>query len=91
MREWLPGARVGIRKVAAPVAVRVVMAMGVLASRRLRVPVGIPVVVLVTCAVMVAGRVAGDMGRASEVWVGAGVMVRVKAVLWALVWVRSPG
>ena len=74
---WLPGLRVGMRKVAAPVAVSGVVAMGVVAagvvtSRRVRVPVGIPVVVVATWAVMVAGRVAGEAGRVRVVRVGLG-------------------
>ena len=67
----MPEVRVGMRKVAAPVAGRVVVAMGVVASSRVRVPVGIPVVVLVTWAVMVVGRVAGEAGRVRVVRVGA--------------------
>ncbi len=65
---------------------------GCVVSRRVRVPVGMPVVVLATWAVRVMGAGGRELrGGMSVVRVGAGLMVRVKAVLWALAWVRSPG
>lgn len=86
--------RVGIRSVAAPVGVRVAVASCVegvvVVSRRVMVPVGLPVVVDTVWAVKVIGGWVLESGTDRVVMVGAGLMVRVKAVLWAAEWVWSP-
>ena len=87
---WVPGAKAETEKVSAAVEVSGAVAMGVEVSRMVTVPVGVPVVVVATWVRRV-GFAPREVGIVRVVTVGAGVIVRVKGALWALVWVRSPG
>lgn len=68
------------------------MAIGNVLSRKTTVPVGVPVVVLAVWVEKVTGwpkvRLVADGVKVMTV--GAEVMVRLRAALWAGAWVRSP-